>query len=259
VTATLTYVYCLVRSSRRPALRGVPDGVPGASAPRALDAGTGVWAIVATVPAPEYDEPALADGLKNLDWVGRRAIAHEGVVEHFLSAAAVLPMQLFTLFTADERALEHVRRDRTRINRILRRLEGQLEWGLRLTFDEKSALTDSAERRKPSGSAYLARKRDQLDLARVRLTEARADANRLYRAMSREATEARRRPSIDAAAPGSRLLLDAAFLAPRGRSAAFRSALRRNARKLGARGIVVSLTGPWPPYNFIASPRSRRP
>ena len=60
------------------------------------------------MPARDYGEAALARGLQNLDWVGRRAMAHEAVVEHFLPAPAVLPMQLFTLFTSDERALEHV-------------------------------------------------------------------------------------------------------------------------------------------------------
>jgi hypothetical protein len=257
VNAELTYVYCLVRSARRPVLRGVPDGVPGASNPRALDAGGHLWAIVATVPPREYNEAALASGLPNLDWVGRRAMAHEAVVEHFLPARALLPMQLFTLFTSDERAVAHVARDRRRLDRILARIEQQLEWGLRLTFDETAARAGVAEPDDASGSAYLARKRDLLDVARLRLTEARAAADRLYRAMSREASEARRRAATEQAAPGSRLLLDAAFLVPSRRSAAFRSALRRNARKLGSIGVVVSLTGPWPPYNFIVPGKGR--
>ena len=256
MNASLTYVYCLVRSARKPALRGVPDGVAGASAPRALEAGDRLWMIAASVPVREYNEAALADGLQNLDWVGRRAMAHEAVVEHFLSAPALLPMQLFTLFTSDERALEHVVRDRRRVDAILDRIERQLEWGLRLTFDEKAAVAGEPAPGDGSGSAYLARKRDQREVARTRLTEARAEADHLYRAMSREATDARRRADIEQAAPGSRLILDAAFLVPGRRSGAFRSALRRNARKLGARGIVVSLTGPWPPYNFITPRKS---
>ena len=62
-----------------------------------------------------------------------------------------------------------------------------------------------------------------------------------------------RRAALRKAAPGSRLLLDAAYLVPAKRAASFRSALRHGARTLDAAGIVVSLTGPWPPYNFIAS------
>ena len=264
----LTYVYCLVRSVRRPALRAMPAPMPGGDRVRLIDAGDGLWIVVSSVPAAEYDEAALATGLQNLEWVGRRAVAHEGVVERFLPAPAVLPMQLFTLFTSDERAAEHVQRDRRRIDRILSRIERQLEWGLRLTFDEKAVreAVESEHRKRPrrasksggfdgaSGSSYLARKRDLLDVNRVQLSAARGEADRLYRALAREATEARRRTATEQAAPGSRLLLDAAFLVPARRSAAFRSALRKNARAVGASGLVVSLTGPWPPYNFIDAP-----
>ena len=115
----MTYLYCLVRASRRPALRRAPDGLPGAGPVRALDAGRGVWLVVADVSDSDYSEAAITKGLRNLDWVSRRAIGHEAIVERFLAAAAVLPMQLFTIFTSDERAIEYVRGDRTRIDRIL--------------------------------------------------------------------------------------------------------------------------------------------
>jgi hypothetical protein len=230
-----------------------------------LNAGPATWAIVSSVPAREYDEAVLATGLKNLDWVGRRAMAHETVVEHFLDAPAVLPLKLFTLFTTDERALEYVSQEWRRIDRILKRFDRQLEWGLRLSFDERAARLAVEDRhrtrrvgRTESGSAYLARKRDLFDVTRVQVTAARTAADRLYRAMSREATEARRRRSTEQATPGSRLLLDAAFLVPTRRVSAFRNALRRHARQLSGSGLVVSLTGPWPPYNFVDPPRTRR-
>src|SRR5688572_21175677 len=106
---------------------------------RVLEAGKGLWLIVSSVPADEYGEDALERGLQDLDWVGRQALAHEAVVERFLTSPAVLPMQAFTLFTSDDRAVEHVTGDRARILRILKRVEGQVEWGLRLTWDEQAA------------------------------------------------------------------------------------------------------------------------
>jgi hypothetical protein len=90
-----------------------------------------------------------------------------------------------------------------------------------------------------------------LDVTRVQLVEAKAEANRLFRTMAKEATDARRRGNLERAAAGSRLLLDAAFLVPVKRAGAFRSALRKQTRAFQSSGIVVSLTGPWPPYNFI--------
>jgi hypothetical protein len=172
-------------------------------------------------------------------------------------------MQLFTLFTSDERALAHVARRRASIDRILKRLDRQFEWGLRLTFDEQAARQAveahvdgaGAATNRAVGQAYLARKRDLLGVTRAQLARAKSQSDRLFRAMRGEATASIRRTAMEQAAPASRLLLDAAFLVPKRRSGAFRAALKKHARQLDAVGIVVSLTGPWPPYNFIAKPR----
>ena len=164
---SLTYVYCLVRSTRRPVLR-VRGGMPAGGRVRALEVEKGLWLIVSTVPASDYGEAALARGLQNMDWVGRQAMAHETVIERFLTARAVLPMQLFTMFTSDERAVEHIASSRARIVKVLARVERRVEWGVRLTWDEQAA-RDAVERKHvsprgrvkvASGVDYLARKRD---------------------------------------------------------------------------------------------------
>src|SRR5204863_5995046 len=142
--------------------------MPGGGDPRAIEVGDDLWAIVESVPEDQYGESALASGLQNLDWVGPRAIVHERVIESFLSATALLPMQLFTLFTSDDRVVQHVRSDRARIARILKRIEKKVEWGLRLTWDEKAAHEKAASRPVRSGTEFLARKRDVLDVSRKR-------------------------------------------------------------------------------------------
>ena len=251
MSSTLSYVFCLVRNARRPALRGITDGMPGGADLRAIEVGEDLWAVVQSVPESEYGEEALARGLQNLDWVGPRAIAHERVIESFLAAPALLPMQLFTLFTTDARVAEHVRSDRARVTRILKRIEKKVEWGLRLTWNEKAVRDKAAQKQARSGAEFLARKRDVLDVNRTRLIAARKTADRVYKGMAREASASQRRTSLERAAPGSRLLLDAAFLVSAGRSRAFKSAIRQHARELRGAGVDVSLTGPWPAYNFI--------
>src|SRR2546427_323699 len=150
---TATYLYCVVRSDRRPVLRRVPGGVPGASPPRVLDAGGGLWLIAADVPEAEYGEAAIARGLKQLDWVSKRAMGHEAVVEHFLRARAVVPMQLFTIFTADDRAIEHVRRDRRRIEGIVKRIGGHAQGGGGLAWGEQGGRGAGGEERPPRARA----------------------------------------------------------------------------------------------------------
>jgi hypothetical protein len=47
-------------------------------------------------------------------------------------------------------------------------------------------------------------------------------------------------------------LLDAAFLVRRGQVKPFQAAARKAAARLGRDGYELTLTGPWPPYNFVA-------
>jgi hypothetical protein len=262
---TLAYLYCLVRSVRRPVVDRTLRPLPGATDVRVEPAGDRLWLVISHVPADDYGEAALARGLQDIQWVGARAMAHEAVVERFLDARAVLPMQLFTIFTSDERALAYVTHNRRRIERVLARVERQHEWGVRLTFQPgaipgdlpQRASTRAQSRSAETGAGYLARKRDQRSINEAQLAQARTQGNRAYRAMVRAATAARRRSATEQSAAGSKLLVDAAFLVPVRRTAAFRAALRREARDLGAAGIALAVTGPWPPYNFVDSPRRR--
>src|SRR5688572_21435986 len=154
--------------------------MPGGGPVRLVAPTEDLWLAVSTVPAQDYDEAALEAGLQDLDWLGPRAIAHEAVVEHFLACPAVLPMQLFTLFKTDERAVEYVLGKQARIERILDRIERHAEWGLRLTWDEQAARLATEQRHArdgpATGVAYLARKRDLLEVRRTEWATARSAA-----------------------------------------------------------------------------------
>ena len=67
----MTYLYCLVRGSRKPVLRRAGGGLPGAGPVRPLDAGEGLWLIVADVKEAEYGEASIASRLQDLEWVSR--------------------------------------------------------------------------------------------------------------------------------------------------------------------------------------------
>ncbi|HZX94983.1 MAG TPA: GvpL/GvpF family gas vesicle protein [Myxococcales bacterium] len=259
--STATYLYCLVRSPKAPSLRAVPPGLPGASKPRALDAGKGVWLVAADAPLERYGEKPIEEGLQDLAWVSSVAVPHEAVVEHLSRKGTVLPMKLFTLFHSDGRALEHVAQQRRRIDRLLQRIEGREEWGVRMLVDELSALRRARSEvrtvaKGAPGAAFLQRKKKEHDAAREVIQHARDRADALYEELARKADEARRRPPPPGEV-GKRVLLDAAFLLPRTRSKAFQNAVRAEAKRLADRHYHLTLTGPWPAYTFVADAEKR--
>ncbi|HET9212276.1 MAG TPA: GvpL/GvpF family gas vesicle protein, partial [Thermoanaerobaculia bacterium] len=80
----------------------------------------------------------------------------------------------------------------------------------------------------------------------------RSETDATFAELAAGASEAVRREPAASPESGGRLLLDAAFLVPRERSADFEAIVERCARRLAPRACDVTLTGPWPPYNFLA-------
>ncbi len=247
-----TYVYCLVSAARKPSLARVPRGLPGAGRPRLLEAGPHAWLVVADVPLSRYNGDAINARLGDLDWVSRAAVAHEAVVEAFVGAGAVLPMKLFTIFANDERAVSHVAADRKRIDRLIRRVAGRIEIGVRVVLDRHAGANPrAASSSVESGAAYLQRKKVLRDDTIRRTGRARAAAAGAYARLQKRAALARRRPASELNRPEGTLLLDAAFLVPRAKAGSFQRAVRREARALAQDGCGVVLNGPWPPYSFV--------
>jgi hypothetical protein len=251
MTAKATYVYCAVQARRKPALPQSPSGPPGLGRQRVLDAGRGLWLIVADAPLSRFGEEPIRRGLQNLKWLSRCAIGHEAVVEHCLRARAVVPMKLFTLFENDFRAVTEIDRRRGEIDQSMKRVAGRREWGVRVrALAAEEPAMRAGKRRVRSGTSYLTAKREARDAVRESLRKAETRATTTFAALAALSVDARRNPS--AGADVNRLLLDAAFLVSTGSAARFRTAARRLARTLGKEGYGVEITGPWPPYNFIA-------
>jgi gas vesicle protein GvpL/GvpF len=249
-----TYVYCAVSSPRRPTLPRRYTRLPGIGPVRLLDAGRGLWIVVADAAPGRFGEEAINRRLGDLDWVSKVAVAHESIVESLLTNRAVLPMKLFTIFASDERAVESVQGDRGRIDRLVRLVSNQHEWGVRVTLaGRRSApVTKRTQNRGPvSGADYLTRKKANRDAALARGEHAREALGDLYDRLEMNATRSRRRAERDLPLPDGPLLLDAAFLVPRSRSKAFRTLAAREARRLERDGYHLVLSGPWPPYTFV--------
>jgi len=253
--AKATYVYCVIASPRAPRLTGVPRGLRGMGPVRLLNVERGLYIVAADAPLDRYGEAAINRGLSDLDWVSRAAVAHEAVVESFIDARAVLPTKLFTMFTSDTRAVQHVRAQRARIASVVKRVANHHEWGVRVVLDRARSSSASARPIQVKGARtgvdYLARKKARRD-ASVELAErARETVAALYDRLAERSRQARRRSASELPVDSGPLLLDAAFLVPRTRSAAFRALAAREARALALHGYGLTISGPWPPYTFV--------
>jgi hypothetical protein len=228
---------------------------------RLLPADRHLWLVVADAPLDQYGERHINKKLSDLEWVSRAAIAHEAVVEAFVRHQALLPMKLLTIFNSDARAVGQVLRSRRRVDALLRRVAGHLEWGVRITLKAPTVSKQMRTGQRPrprtgadargAGARYLSLKRAQREAETERAHHGSRTLNDVYDHLSAQSTRAKRRSSSELPLQDGPLLLDAAFLVPRSRMRAFRSAVKREGTRLGRLGYQLVLTGPWPPYTFV--------
>jgi hypothetical protein len=210
------------------------------------------------VPLETYGAGPLEDALRDMRWVGEVAVAHESVVEHFARArgATVLPMKLFTMFSSVSRAVEDVEARRREIVAVLGRVRGCVEYGVRVMQQPVAAGARAKVARASSGAAFLAAKKQSRDDARAAIVKAAEAAEDVFVTLAAMARASRRR-DVEPEGVVTPPLLDAAFLVPATARTRFKAGARRAAAGCTRAGAEMTLTGPWPPYNFVQleSPR----
>jgi hypothetical protein len=249
---TATYLYCIVKAAKKPSVTHTPAGLPAASLPEVIEVTPSLWIVVADVPKEVYAGESLEKGLADLEWVGRIALAHEAMVEHFSKqrALTVIPLKLFTMFSSPGKAAADIHARRAAIERTMQRIAGAEEWGVRV-FRAVSGVpvATATQGRTTSGAAFLEAKKRARDDARAARAAVAEAASQVFDRLSKVARDAHRRTDAPASA-ATPPLLDAAFLVAFEKRAAFEKAARREADACERAGVELTLTGPWPAYHF---------
>jgi hypothetical protein len=261
-TATETAGAAPARSSKAPkkgkaaTTKKAAAGLAAAGPARAIDVGDGYHVVVSTVPLSIYSSEAIEEKLRDLDWVGAAASAHEAVVERAGESGTVVPMKLFTIFSSDERAADHVRKMKRGLDKVVAKIAGCEEWGLRILFDETRAAkvnatkVAAAPKLPVTGTGFLLRKKAHEESRRRLTSQAKHEVDDLFVRLDRTAKSSVRRPPLNRELAGQ-VMLDAVFLVPAGRVEKFKSTVASSAQELADDGYHVTLTGPWPAYSFI--------
>ena len=241
----LIYAHCALRARSRPAVTPRWPRMPRGDVPRALDLGHGLWVIVSTVPASEYQR-GLAERLTDVEWVAECGVAHHDVIARAAQGRAVAPFRLLTLFRSDDRVVAEVTRLRSRIERALERVDDRREWVVRVAAVSRAA-TPARSRTARSGTSYLMARAAQPSGRGAATPDARRVARKLVAELKEYADQIVQRPS-----EAAHVLYDGALLVSRAREHDLGNAIRQWAPRLAPVGCRVSLTGPWPPYSFVS-------
>jgi hypothetical protein len=163
-------------------------------------------------------------------------LVHERVVEEVMARGAVLPLRFGTQLEDEDRLAAALSDRHEGLQRVLDRVRGRVELGLRVLPVRPDAGAEAAPQ--GSGREYL--------LERVsRHRRAERAARELNTPLAALASASRVK-----AAPAPPAILVAAYLLDPGDAPEFRA----RAHELAARhdDLQAVVTGPWPPYSFVA-------
>ena len=173
---------------------------------------------------------------------------HETVVEALMTDHSVLPVRFGMIFP-DEGAVQAVMGTRyAEFSASLKRVCGYVELGLRVLWDDDSALAFTPDQQlvpfPAGGRAYMLAQLEEERKTEKRRERAKALAEDIHIPLARLAAETTRRTLMT-----PRLLLTAAYLVKREQVAAF----QQEVEMLNSTYPEVRLlcTGPWPPFSFV--------
>src|SRR5262249_6053043 len=153
------------------------------------------------------------------------------------------------MFSSLEKALDDVCARRTAIDRVMRRVAGCEEWGIRVTRRPVHEPSGDGSRAS-TGAAFLQARKGARDAAANARTAALGAARSAVGRSSR--VQRARRGGARAEEPAKTPpILEAAFLVRTTARAKFRTEARRQASIVVKAGADLTLTGPWPAYNFV--------
>lgn len=249
-------MFCFARASAAEAVvgPGLAEGAPLEAQVRGE-----VAAVCCEVPLHEWTGEAGEAHLKDLAWLGPRALRHEEVIEQMMRASPVLPLRFGCLFSSRARLVELLEREEARISAFVEKVAHEEEWSLQGSLDlraceEAMFASDPRVAKLPAsgGARYLMEQKLRKDAARAArawIPEAEAMIARalegvvLDRRSLRPTSRSPENPAFEGA-------LHWAILVPRGAESELVKRLEPLAGQLSARGLHLSARGPWPAYNF---------
>lgn len=254
MTTSVVHAYGVVRADFDTDPEQLPDSGIGGTPVRLLPLRT-IAVVVGDLDAGDFGEAAWQQHAEDPAWLEPVARGHHQVLQALAATTVVLPLRLPGIYRDDDGLAEALAGEEGRLLERLRFVAGHREWGVQV-FAGAMAVpgTDVQEPAPTSGRDYLLWRKQ----ASTRREEARADRQQLllevHRALADAATSSVVNRPQDRALSGRSepMLLNSAHLVARDAEQRFFEHADQVSREvLEPAGLVMEVSGPWPPYNFV--------
>ncbi len=253
------YLFCFARRNTPSAIEG--KGVDGQNSLflwNFLD----IAAVLSVISLEDFCGPLAESRMQDLSWVGPRASRHEEVVEQVMHRSPVLPIRFGTIFSSIESLEERLKRHYSAISRFLDRVADKDEWAVKGLLDRTKAreqlfsriLDNQKEKLSSSpGKRYFQEQRIRASVEKKLNHWLKGVCKEIVNNLNSYALDFYERRVLSSGDTGSDMVLNWAFLVPRSAVTDFRAQIDQANIENMPQGLVVGLSGPWPPYSFSPS------
>jgi hypothetical protein len=218
-------------------------------------------AAVSDVSAEEFDEEPLNDNVRNMAWLGPRAVAHQEVNARLHDESeAIVPLAFGSVFRDDDRVRQLLRDEHQALSQRLETVRGNAEWVLALHLmrePDEEAVTSASPAIQAMRQEITASAPGRAHLLRRQLsTLERDEARRIQADAAEQVLDAMKAVAIDVFVEPlpsdtvERPLLRASVLVARKDEAEFVERIDALRARWPEPTYRLLLTGPWPPYRF---------
>jgi hypothetical protein len=221
----------------------------------------GLAAAVSDVPSEDFDEQPLNERVRDMSWLGPRAVAHQEVNDRLHAAGdASVPLTFGTVFRDDERVRQLLREQAAVLAERLGAVRGCAEWVVALHLlrePDADYLAHASEAIQTLHAEIAASTPGRAHLLRRRLAQLHRDeARRLQSDAAADVLTALRQACVAVYAEPlptdtvERPLMRASVLVRRAAETHFLNEIERLRAHWPEPVYRLLLTGPWPAYRF---------
>lgn len=258
------YVYCI-----RPKLAGIyPTKAKGVEFAKSIKVFPfkDIEAVIGETDPSKFDLELIKEKLlSDTKWAEENIRRHHEVIDWAFQTSVVIPMKFGMVYKSEKSLLASLAKYYRRFKNLISRLQNKKEWGVKAYLDHKKFIEglkkknkeiQKLEKRRSSVQEgmkwYIERKIDEIIVDEsegeiekelqhfVENLEKHAEKVRLNEALSKDIQE-----------PAREIIMNAACLVKNDALQSFKDLFQELAKEAMPKGVILELTGPWPPYNFV--------
>jgi hypothetical protein len=252
------YLFCFAQRHRLPDLEAADLGQ---SLSVSLWPFKDIVAVLGMSSIEEFCGPEAEDRMKDLAWIGPRACRHEAVLEKVMRHSPVFPARFGTIFSSFDALKELLDIHYDEISGFLDKAAGKEEWAVKGLLNRAQARKDFLDLMFSSKEGELAALSPGKRYLAEKQIRGRADSELnnwlkgvikgIGNKLCRHSVEFCERKVLSSDSKDMDSILNWAFWVTRENEDDFQDMINKVNGDNEHQGLLLQLSGPWPPYSFL--------